>query len=164
MVCERSTAIIAHARHVRSLPPILLAFKRFGGARHRPARKLCKTLQCAAITYGDLLALSLRSESEVRHAESVGEPPFPGMVWIPGGTFRMGSDTHHPEERPSHRVTVDGFWIDHPVVHISFADAEAFAPWQGKSLRQKPNGSSPHGKDSTARAMRGARSEDESTN
>src|SRR4051794_7397202 len=34
------------------------------------------------------------------------------MVWIPGGTFRMGSDRHYPEEAPVHRVTVDGFWID----------------------------------------------------
>ena len=35
-----------------------------------------------------------------------------GMVWIEGGTFRMGSDRHHPEEAPAHRVRVDGFWID----------------------------------------------------
>jgi formylglycine-generating enzyme required for sulfatase activity len=34
------------------------------------------------------------------------------MVWIPGGTFQMGSDRHYPEEAPVHRVTVDGFWID----------------------------------------------------
>src|ERR1700693_6231109 len=33
-------------------------------------------------------------------------------VWIPGGTFRMGSNDHYPEEAPVHRVTVDGFWID----------------------------------------------------
>ena len=40
----------------------------------------------------------------------------PLMAWIPGGTFRMGSDDFYPEERPSHRVTVDGFWMDvHPV-------------------------------------------------
>ena len=27
------------------------------------------------------------------------------MVWIPGGTFRMGSDRHYPEEAPAHRVS-----------------------------------------------------------
>ena len=49
-------------------------------------------------------------------------PPFADMVWIPGGTFRMGSDTHYPEERPVHRVTVDGFWIDRvPVTNERFA-------------------------------------------
>ena len=35
-----------------------------------------------------------------------------GMVWIPGGTFRMGSDHHYPEEAPAHSATVEGFWID----------------------------------------------------
>jgi formylglycine-generating enzyme len=34
------------------------------------------------------------------------------MVWIPGGTFRMGSDRHYADEAPVHRVTVDGFWVD----------------------------------------------------
>jgi formylglycine-generating enzyme len=47
--------------------------------------------------------------------------PFPGMVWIPGGTFQMGSDKHYPEERPAHHVSVDGFWIDrHPVTNARF--------------------------------------------
>jgi formylglycine-generating enzyme len=36
----------------------------------------------------------------------------PGMVWIPGGEFLMGSDSHYPEEAPAHRVRVDGFWMD----------------------------------------------------
>ena len=31
------------------------------------------------------------------------------MVWIPGGTFLMGSDRHYAEEAPAHHVTVDGF-------------------------------------------------------
>ena len=36
----------------------------------------------------------------------------PNMIFAPGGTFRMGSDHHYPEEAPVHRVTVEGFWID----------------------------------------------------
>lgn len=35
-----------------------------------------------------------------------------GMVTIPGGEFRMGSDEHYPEETPVHRVRVDPFSID----------------------------------------------------
>ncbi|MES1264874.1 MAG: SUMF1/EgtB/PvdO family nonheme iron enzyme, partial [Variovorax sp.] len=47
--------------------------------------------------------------------------PHPGMLWIPGGTFRMGSDHHYPEEKPAHRVTVDGFWMDAtPVTNAQF--------------------------------------------
>ncbi len=34
------------------------------------------------------------------------------MAWVPGMTFRMGSDEHYPEEAPAHPVTVSGFWID----------------------------------------------------
>ena len=41
-----------------------------------------------------------------------GKPPAEGMVWIPGGTFLMGSDHHYPEEAPAHKVTVNGFWMD----------------------------------------------------
>jgi len=45
-----------------------------------------------------------------------------GMVSIPGGTFRMGSDDHYPEEAPVHLVAVDEFWIDrHPVTNRRFA-------------------------------------------
>ena len=43
------------------------------------------------------------------------------MIHVPGGTFRMGSDDHYPEEAPAHRVTVDGFWIDRtPVTNDQF--------------------------------------------
>ncbi|MBI4663063.1 MAG: formylglycine-generating enzyme family protein [Verrucomicrobia bacterium] len=34
------------------------------------------------------------------------------MVWIPGGTFWMGSEDGKPDERPVHQVMVDGFWMD----------------------------------------------------
>ena len=49
--------------------------------------------------------------------------PGADMVRVPGGTFRMGSDRHYPEEAPVHRVTVDGFWIDRtPVTNRQFKD------------------------------------------
>jgi formylglycine-generating enzyme required for sulfatase activity len=62
----------------------------------------------------------------------IGTPPQPrssaaeisqhdDMVWLPGGYFRMGSDTHYAEEAPVHRVTVDVFWIDRaPVTNREF--------------------------------------------
>ena len=54
-------------------------------------------------------------------ARSSGRPPFPGMVWIPAGGFRMGSDHHYPEEAPAHDVEVAGFWIDRtPVTNAQF--------------------------------------------
>ncbi len=47
---------------------------------------------------------------------------LPGMVYIPGGTFWMGSDHHYPEERPAHQVTVTDFWMDsQPVTNADFA-------------------------------------------
>jgi formylglycine-generating enzyme len=47
----------------------------------------------------------------------------PAMVWIPGGTFLMGTDdvSSFPNERPVHRVRVEGFWIDdHDVTNAEF--------------------------------------------
>jgi formylglycine-generating enzyme required for sulfatase activity len=44
-----------------------------------------------------------------------------GMVWIDGGEFWMGSEDFYPEERPVHRVAVDGFWMaEHPVTVAQF--------------------------------------------
>jgi formylglycine-generating enzyme required for sulfatase activity len=47
----------------------------------------------------------------------------PGMIRIPGGTFRMGSDKHYPEEAPAHHVKVDSFFIDPtPVTNRQFKE------------------------------------------
>ena len=39
---------------------------------------------------------------------------FAGMVLIPGGEFVMGSNASGawPDEKPAHRVSVSGFWMD----------------------------------------------------
>jgi formylglycine-generating enzyme len=59
--------------------------------------------------------------------------PTADMIWIPGGSFRMGSDRHYPEEAPVHSVTVDGFWIDAtPVTNAQFrrfVGATGYVTW-----------------------------------
>jgi formylglycine-generating enzyme required for sulfatase activity len=50
--------------------------------------------------------------------------PPPGMVWVPGGEFTMGTDDRigWADERPAHRVRVDGFWMDETdVTNAQFA-------------------------------------------
>jgi sulfatase modifying factor 1 len=48
-------------------------------------------------------------------------PADAGMLYVPGGTFRMGSDRHYPEEAPVHRVTVGAFRMDRtPVTNRQF--------------------------------------------
>ena len=56
-------------------------------------------------------------------AEARGYPYHSDMVLIPGGTFRMGSDNHYPEEAPVHLVTVGAFWMDrYPVTNRQFKE------------------------------------------
>lgn len=48
---------------------------------------------------------------------------LPGMVWIPGGEFTMGTneENSYPVERPAHREKVNGFWMDdHEVTNAEF--------------------------------------------
>ena len=53
------------------------------------------------------------------------DKPWPaGMVWIPAGEFTMGTDdpTALANERPAHRVKLDGFWMDeHDITNEEFA-------------------------------------------
>jgi formylglycine-generating enzyme len=54
------------------------------------------------------------------------KPPGPapeGMVWIPGGAFYMGSNEGQVDERPIHKVTLSGFWMDKTeVTNAQFGD------------------------------------------
>jgi len=52
------------------------------------------------------------------------KPWPPGMVWVPAGEFTMGTDDPNSlqNERPAHRVKLDGFWMDeHDVTNAEFA-------------------------------------------
>ena len=49
--------------------------------------------------------------------------PAADMVWIPAGTFTMGSDRHYREEAPARDVSVDGFWMSStPTTNAQFAE------------------------------------------
>ena len=90
-------------------------------------------------------------------------PTIDGMAFIPGGSFQMGSK-YKSNERPIHKVTLDSFYLDthevtvydfkrfcmanrrrmpkqpewsddeHPVVNVTWKDANDFARWAGKRL------------------------------
>ncbi len=46
----------------------------------------------------------------------------PGMVWVPGGKFAMGTDAGFPEEGPALQAEVAGFWMDQTeVTNAQFA-------------------------------------------
>jgi len=63
----------------------------------------------------------------------------PGMAWIPGGECTMGGDDALacPDERPLHRVRVDGFWMD--VTEVTNAQFAAFVTATGyRTVAERP--------------------------
>lgn len=81
------------------------------------------------------------------------------MVWIPPGEFTMGSSdlTDRPDERPQHRVRVDGFWMDATLVTNAdfkkFVDATGYVTLAEKTpdvdeiMKQVPPGTPAPSKD-----------------
>lgn len=78
-----------------------------------------------------------------------------GMIWVPGGEFTMGTDSKlaWPDEKPAHRVTVDGFWMDETEVTNArfreFVDATGYVttaerkPELEQIMSQVPPGTPP---------------------
>src|SRR5690606_24522750 len=101
---------VVHADHRRAPAAPRRRGDHQHGVQHRAAR-----LRHA----GGLMDHPVRTDPS---REQTATARLDGMVWIPGGTVLMGSDRHYPEERPAHRVSVDGFWMDaHAVTNDEFA-------------------------------------------
>lgn len=62
------------------------------------------------VTEADLTPLPSYSNQLAKTSTAPGSTQ--DMVWIPNGTFWMGSDNGQEDEKPSHQVTLDGFWMD----------------------------------------------------
>lgn len=56
------------------------------------------------------------------------DPPV-GMVWIPGGTYQMGSPTEPEQNAPHHTVEVSGFFMD--VTEVTNAQFKEFVDATG---------------------------------
>jgi formylglycine-generating enzyme len=61
------------------------------------------------------------------------------MVWIPGGSFWMGSEGGQTDESPIHQVTVDGFWMDKTEVTNEKFERFVNATRYVTIAEQKPN-------------------------
>lgn len=65
--------------------------------------------------------------------------PLPGlrMLWVPPGSFRMGSDDGNANEKPVHRVELSGFWLSEtPVTNAQY---QAFVRAKGHRQPQYQN-------------------------
>lgn len=113
------------------------AIRVFSGAQLDMIRTNEK-LMLAAIVIGGLLlgagigaarwSGSTAAPAVARQQVEVGDgvaAPF-DMVWVPGGEFMMGSDSRlaRANERPAHRVHVDGVWMDR--THVTNAQFREF--------------------------------------
>jgi formylglycine-generating enzyme required for sulfatase activity len=78
-------------------------------------------LASAFAAFAAVFAVTRMLQPKSESTPSAESPP--GMVWIVGGEFVMGSDhAGAPKvELPAHRVRLDGFWIDeHEVTNAEF--------------------------------------------
>src|SRR5437879_4629633 len=89
--------------------------------KRRAPKNILLLAVLAATSFGATYAL-VKFSQQGKKPETGGPA---GMVWVPSGEFTMGteSDLGWPDEKPAHRVRVDGFWMDDTeVTNAQFRD------------------------------------------
>ena len=86
-------------------------------------RRVIALCALAAVAFGTTYAVVALTRT--------GAATPPGTVWIPGGEFTMGTDAAlgWADEKPAHRVRVDGFWMD--TTDVTNAQFRAFVEATG---------------------------------
>lgn len=94
---------------------------------------------CAGVAYGAAKYLAKPAAPTIVEGDGLRGPK--GMVWVPGGNFLMGSDHKLAQrnERPAHKVSVHGFWMDR--THVTNAQFAAFVKATGyvTTAERKPD-------------------------
>ncbi len=80
-------------------------------------------------------------EADAEPGQEIREKDGAAMIFIPGGTFRMGAANGAVDERPVHDVTLSPYWIDvYEITNAQYAlcvaDSGCTEPRETKSFRQ----------------------------
>ncbi len=77
-----------------------------------------------------------------------GDAQHPGMVFVPAGSFRFGSDAAFPEEGPAAVTAVAGFWMDQTEVTNAqfgqFVAATGYRTLAERGVRQGASADAPN--------------------
>ena len=96
-----------------------------------------------ALLISAVFALFAAAQGKVtaEEAKAIAKQGPRGMVWVPGGEFTMGWDGPEArfEEKPAHRVRVDGFWMDSAEVTNARFGAFVEATGYRTTAQRKPD-------------------------
>ncbi|HMX62148.1 MAG TPA: SUMF1/EgtB/PvdO family nonheme iron enzyme, partial [Candidatus Sumerlaeota bacterium] len=100
------------------LPSIILATLAVSGNATAPESAGQEHADCCTEVASRAAMLVKLAANNAKDAPA--KPWPPGMVWIPAGEFTMGSNDEgaRSDEQPTHRVQVDGFFIDETEVTV----------------------------------------------
>jgi formylglycine-generating enzyme required for sulfatase activity len=95
---------------------------------------VASALMCGLLLAAVLVPMGSNAAVESSLLTREPAPTPPGMAWVPGGTFTMGTDAYlspgdpnpdriKADETPAHEVELDGFWMDTtPVTNRQFRE------------------------------------------